>query len=315
MTNKTTNKNRIVELSQDRPTKRDQKHIAENRLFDAWQHNSHSHKSELCDIPSITTQMHTLIAESLKLCDIVGVQEMVKPVGLIYELTHSQQSQSPNNRMVLEITSNAVEVKSKTMSAQYIIEMLKEAADLHYTDLHPEIMQAVALECCREFHNEFMDLIYVTSTDVDFRIDMEESPSVIVDKILEACNVVAQNSHRGKANKVILPYELCMYILPYMIDMNMFEYSQEKNMMGDLLHLGNIFNDIEIYSSIRNTVALFGYKGKSETDTGIMFCPYQLNLFVTTRPDTNEHRVRMRARYATHTVKNASDYYVSIQVR
>ena len=302
MTNKTSNKNRTCDLSQeqiedswirlaqDRPTKFEQTSANKTRLFDTWQHNSHPHESELCDIPSITKQIHTLIAAKLKLHDIVGVQGMAKPIGLIYELTYSPSSCA--GLMVLKINSCAVEVKSKTMSTQYNLDMLNDAMGLHSIDLHGEIMQAVADEAVREFHNEFMDLIYVTSTDVNFRINMDESPDVIVNKILEACGVVAQNSHRGKANRVILPYELCMYILPYLMDNNMFKYNQEDNSCGDLLHLGNMFNDIEIYSSIRNTVALFGYKGKSETDTGIMFCPYQLNMFVTTRSDTNEHRVQ-----------------------
>jgi len=325
MTNKTSNKNRTCDLSQeqiedswirlaqDRPSKSERNLAAKTRLFDIWQHNSYPHESELCDIPSMTKNMHTLVAENLNLHNIVGVQEMAKPIGLIYALQYTKQTESERGQ--LEIISGAIEAKSRTMNAQYNIDMINEAVGIHGMDLQSEIMQAVASEVCRELHSDFMDLIYVIGTDVNFRIDMEEAPKDIVNKILTACDVVALNSRRGKANKVILPYELCVYILPYVIEHNMFEYQTETNSMGDLLQLGTLFNDIELYTSIRNTVVLVGYKGKSETDTGIIFCPYQLNLFVATRPNTDEHRVLMRARYAVHTVSNASDYYVSIQVR
>lgn len=309
MTNKKTNKNR------EKPTKLQYKwpnpsnDEVRNIMRTTWQKN---HK---CDdvspsadvVTRITNSIHEKLSTAMQLPDYIGIQPMIAPTGLLYNLRYTQQ---PDNcdQMSLEIVSHAIEAKSRSLGIRIPFDVVTDG-------LEGEIVQAAAMEISRDFNEEFMDLMYQNSTYVDFRLDLEEDPDAIITKIMRACNDIARNSRRGVANKVVLPYELYAHILPYMSSKGWFTTTNNQT-MSDLLHVGTLFDTQDVYVSIRNTVVLLGYKGGAgETDTGIFFCPHQINSHVSINPCTFEPSITMNTRHGRFVTENAKDYYISIQVR
>lgn len=327
MTNKKTNKKQSedvltqrdinakwIKIEQDKPTNQELDEIQANKLFKRFQENGIAQESEICDSDEITKIIHRMFSNKTMLHHLVGVQEMSHPVGLVYLLRYVNKDDN-SSRMTLEVISRAVKAASRTMNIRWNIDMINDAMTASNIDLLHEILQAATSEICRDLHDDYSDLIYQNSMDVDFRIDTDEDPMVCINKFVAASNAVVRASRRGAANRMVLPYELFMHLLPTMMDQNIFELASTSNQSAsDLVYVGKLYNNIKIYSSIRNTVVLIGYKGNnSELDAGIIHSPYQLTPMVFA--SAAQHTIAIRARYATHVADNAKDYYVSIQVR
>lgn len=296
MTNKTTNKRKSTTppIIDAIPTR----HTPMVAVLEALTSNAADRDS---DVVNIAQHIRTILADKLKLHHFIGIQPMVAPVGLIYALVCTQQSSDTNS---LELIPKPIEARMWKLST-------KVNYPNEYTD---ELLQAHATELCTEMHNEYMDLMYRVSTVVDFRLDLGENPDVMLAKLMEGSKEIGRMSRRGRGNRMILPYEVYCLLIPSLMARGFVQHQGERE-LTDILFCG-IIDGVEIYTSIRNTVVLIGYKGcTGETDCGIFHAPFQLEVTQGETSVDGDSTISTHYRYGQRVMPTACHYYVSIQVR
>jgi len=314
MTNKSTNKNRssisrreidefwlsLAHKEPSKPASINQMQPMMDTVLSTWTSNDAG-----TDGTDMTTRIRKSIASKLKIHNFVGMQPMAQSSGSVYVL---QWGPTLNDSKTLEIVSRPIIAKDWCFSTT--MQQIKGCPDA-YAD---ELICAYTSEICSEIHNGYMDLMYEVSTKVDFRINLNDSPDTNLDKIVAGANEIARNARRGAGNKVILPYDMYHHLIPALQKVG-FSPAGGDGSVSDVMYCGTALG-MDIYSSMRNTVVLIGYKGDAgETDVGIYHAPYQLEVAIREIPPYARSEISTHYNYGQYMPLNVGDYYVSMQVR
>jgi hypothetical protein len=323
-------------------------------------------------LPVIRRVMPTVIAN-----EIVGVQPMTGPVGQIHTLriryadtasgstttTAGEEALSPfkiaeaysgdqsstragttaskegtaGSRLSIQILKQAVEAKSRKLSARWTFEAAQDAQAQQGIDVEAEIMAALAQEITAEIDQEVIQSLrsLVTSETTEtydqaavsgtatFVGDEHAALAVMINRV---ANKIAARTRRGAGNyAVVSPTALTVL---QSATTSAFARSTEGTFEAptNTKFVGTLNASMRVYVdgyATDGTAVLVGYKGSSEADAPAFYCPYipLMSSGVVLDPSTFEPVVGLLTRYGyvelTNTASslgNASDYVGKVNI-
>jgi hypothetical protein len=323
-------------------------------------------------LPVIRRVLPTVIANEL-----VGVQPMTGPVGQIHTLriryaeagsgtttnTAGEEALSPfkiaeaysgNNsdtkaantaalegtpgkKLSIQILKQAVEAKSRKLSARWTFEAAQDAQAQQGIDIEAEIMAALAQEITAEIDQEIIGSLLTlagsgnqqafdqsaVSGTATFVGDEHAALAILINRV---ANTIAQRTRRGAGNwAVVSPTALTILQSATTSAFarsteGTFEAPSNTKFVGTLNSAMRVY--VNAYAS-DNTSILVGYKGSSEADAAAFYCPYipLMSSGVVLDPSTFEPVVGFLTRYGyvelsntASSLGNAADYLGTVTV-
>jgi len=322
-------------------------------------------------LPVIRRVMPTVIAN-----EIVGVQPMTGPVGQIHTLriryadsssgttttTPGEEALSPfkiaeaysgdnsstkaastaalegsaGKRLSIQILKQAVEAKSRKLSARWTFEAAQDAQAQQGIDVEAEIMAALAQEITAEIDQEIIGSLNTLAGTALATYDQAavsgtatfvgDEHAALAVQINRVANIIAQRTRRGAGNwAVVSPTALTVL---QSATTSAFARSTEGTFEAptNTKFVGTLNGAMRVYANAYagdSADVLVGYKGASEADAAAFYCPYipLMSSGVVLDPATFEPVVGFLTRYGyvelnntASSLGNAADYLGKIAV-
>jgi hypothetical protein len=323
-------------------------------------------------LPVIRRVLPTVIANEL-----VGVQPMTGPVGQIHTLriryaeassgttttTAGEEALSPfkiaeaysgdnsstkagataslegtpGKKLSIQILKQAVEAKSRKLSARWTFEAAQDAQAQQGIDIEAEIMAALAQEITAEIDQEIIGSLLTlagsgnqqafdqaaVSGTATFVGDEHAALAILINRV---ANTIAQRTRRGAGNwAVVSPTALTIL---QSATTSAFARSTEGTFEAptNTKFVGTLNSAMRVYVNAYaadNTSVLIGYKGSSEADAAAFYCPYipLMSSGVVLDPSTFEPVVGFLTRYGyvelsntASSLGNAADYLGTVTI-
>jgi len=243
---------------------------------------------------------------------------------------------TPGKRLSIQILKQAVEAKSRKLSARWTFEAAQDAQAQQGIDVEAEIMAALAQEITAEIDQEVIgslrtlagtasetfDQAAVSGT-ATFVGDEHAALAVLINRV---ANQIAARTRRGAGNyAVVSPTALTILQSATTSAFarsteGTFEAPTNTKFVGTLNGAMRVY--VDAYAA-DGTDVLVGYKGASEADAPAFYCPYipLMSSGVVLDPSTFEPVVGFLTRYGyvelTNTASslgNAADYVGKVAV-
>jgi len=322
-------------------------------------------------LPVIRRVMPTTIAN-----EIVGVQPMTGPVAQIHTLrvryaetfdsaTAGEEALSPfkiaegysgnattnaadatatlegsaGKKLSIQILKQAVEAKTRKLSARWTFEAAQDAQAQQGIDVEAEIMAALAQEITAEIDQEIIQSLRSLAS-VEETYDQAgvsgtatfvgDEHAALAVQINRVANKIAQRTRRGAGNFAVVSNQALTILQS--ATTSAFARTTEGTFEGptNTKYVGTLNNSMRVYvdayladSGQDANQVLVGYKGSSEADAAAFYCPYipLMSSGVVLDPSTFEPVVSFMTRYGyvelTNTASslgNAADYLGKVQI-
>lgn len=322
-------------------------------------------------LPVIRRVMPTTIAN-----EIVGVQPMTGPVAQIHTLrvryaetadtatageealspfkiaegysgnatTNSADATatlegSPGRKLSIQILKQAVEAKTRKLSARWTFEAAQDAQAQQGIDVEAEIMAALAQEITAEIDQEIIQslrsLASVEETynqagvsgTATFVGDEHAALAVLINR---TANKIAQRTRRGAGNFAVVSNQALTILQSATTSAfartteGTFEGPTNTKFVGTLNNAMRVYVDAYLADSGQDdNQVLVGYKGSSEADAAAFYCPYipLMSSGVVLDPSTFEPVVSFMTRYGyvelnntASSLGNAADYLGKVSI-
>jgi hypothetical protein len=238
-------------------------------------------------------------------------------------------------KISVQILKQAVEAKTRKLSARWTFEAAQDAQSMHGIDVEAEIMAALAQEITSEIDQEILGSLRslaateeaynqaAVSGTATFVGDEHAALAVLVNRV---ANKIAQRTRRGAGNwAVVSPTALTVLQSATTSAFartteGTFEAPTNTKFVGTLNGAMKVYVDSYANDS---TPVLVGYKGSSEADAPAFYCPYipLMSSGVILDPATFEPTVSFMTRYGylelsntASSLGNAGDYLGEISV-
>ena len=243
---------------------------------------------------------------------------------------------NPGKQISVQILRQAVEAKSRRLSARWTFEASQDAQSQHGIDIEAEIMAALAQEITAEIDQEILlSLRTLASVEETFNQaavsgtatyvgDEHAALAVLINRV---ANKIAQRTRRGAGNWAVVSSAALTVLQSATTSAfartteGAFEAPTNTKFVGVLNGAMRVF--VDSYAN-DTTPVLVGYKGQSETDSAAFYCPYLplMSSGVVLDPSTMEPVVSFLTRYGyvelTNTASsfgNASDYVGEVAIQ
>lgn len=323
-------------------------------------------------LPVIRRVMPTVIAN-----EIVGVQPMTGPVSQIHTLrvryadtfddvTAGEEALSPFNiglgysgggstdkadatatlegtpgkRMSIQILKQAVEAKTRKLSARWTFEAAQDAQAQQGIDIEAEIMAALAQEITAEIDQEILaslrSLASVEETYDQAAVSgtatfVGDEHAALAVQINRVANKIAQRTRRGAGNFAVVSNQALTILQSATTSAfarsteGTFEAPTNTKFVGTLNNSMRVYVDAYLADSTaqNDNQVLVGYKGSSEADAAAFYCPYipLMSSGVVLDPATFEPVVGFMTRYGyvelnntASSLGNAADYLGKVSI-
>jgi len=322
-------------------------------------------------LPVIRRVMPTTIAN-----EIVGVQPMTGPVAQIHTLrvryaetfdsaTAGEEALSPfkiaegysgnattnaadatatlegsaGKKLSIQILKQAVEAKTRKLSARWTFEAAQDAQAQQGIDVEAEIMAALAQEITAEIDQEIIQSLRSLAS-VEETYDQAgvsgtatfvgDEHAALAVQINRVANKIAQRTRRGAGNFAVVSNQALTILQS--ATTSAFARTTEGTFEGptNTKYVGTLNNSMRVYvdayladSGQDANQVLVGYKGSSEADAAAFYCPYipLMSSGGVLDPSTFEPVVSFMTRYGyvelTNTASslgNAADYLGKVQI-
>lgn len=290
------------------------------KIYEAVLNNQHAYNQQYLterDGGPDTENIAKLVLDSLTTMDLIGVQPMAGPAGLLFQLKVKQPEDGGDTnirRVSLEVTSQDIEARSYKLQAGYTIEAAQDLNNMHGLDIKNELEHAIAREIASEIALEHIKDLVTLSEKQEIIVG---SAGAIVHLIAKG-NDIARETRRGTGNRLVLSPALFARLDLKNNPEFVAEESKAEEMRGpvSLLYVGTLRQIIKVYvgGGIDDNTALIGYKGASEIDAGLFYAPHVMVLMggPVIDPETFSPIMMFMTRYGKHRVENASAYYKSV---
>ena len=322
-------------------------------------------------LPVIRRVMPTVIAN-----EIVGVQPMTGPVGQIHTLrvryaetfdsaTAGEEALSPfkiaegysgnastnkadatatlegtpGKKMSIQILKQAVEAKTRKLSARWTFEAAQDAQAQQGIDIEAEIMAALAQEITSEIDQEILaslrSLASVEETYNQAAVSgtatfVGDEHAALAVQINRTANKIAQRTRRGAGNFAVVSNQALTILQSATTSAfartteGTFEAPTNTKFVGTLNGAMKVFVDAYLADTgADDNQVLVGYKGSSEADAAAFYCPYipLMSSGVVLDPATFEPVVGFMTRYgyielnnSASSLGNAADYLGKVSI-
>ena len=238
-------------------------------------------------------------------------------------------------RINVQILKQAVEAKTRKLSARWTFEAAQDAQSMHGIDVEAEIMAALAQEITAEIDQEILySLRSLAATEETFNQsavsgtatfvgDEHAALAVLINRV---ANKIAQRTRRGAGNWAVVSPQALTVLQSATTSAfartteGTFEAPTNTKFVGTLNGAMRIY--VDSYAA-DDTAVLVGYKGSSEADAAAFYCPYipLMSSGVVLDPATLEPVVGFMTRYGyvelTNTASslgNAGDYLGEVAI-
>lgn len=271
--------------------------------------------------------------------------------------------------MAFSIEKSTVTAKSRALKAEYTMELAQDLKAIHGLDAETELANILSAEILAEINREVVRTIYInaepgagnnagtfsnshaavnTTTAGIFDLDTDSNGRWSVERfkglmfqVEREANTIAQRTRRGKGNILITSSDVASALQMA----GVLDYTPALNNNLNVDDTGNTFAGIlngrykvyiDPYSANQAAKQYFvvGYKGSSQYDAGIFYCPYvPLQMVRAVGQDTFQPKIGFKTRYGIQAnpfaqigasganayidgagVANANRYYRRVQV-
>lgn len=239
--------------------------------------------------------------------------------------------------MDLEVLTQAVEPKSRKLSASYSLEAADDLNALDGLDIESELSQTLGDEILRELDRELLgELTALAGTveafdfaTVDGRYAGEKlaSMNIAIDNLSAE---IAIKTRKGGATWMVVSQKVFTGLKnasnSTFVPASKFTAANNGELqIGSSLFVGTFGAGVKVYVDpyAESDYVLMGYKGSSEIDTGFVYAPYipLSSSGVVRNPETGDHRVMLRTRYALQkftdtatSLGDSPDYYARASI-
>jgi len=247
----------------------------------------------------------------------------------------SSMEGTPGRKISVQILKQAVEAKTRKLSARWTFEAAQDAQSMHGLDVEAEIMAALAQEITAEIDQEILYSLRALAAQEEsfnqaavsgtatFVGDEHAALAVLVNRV---ANKIASRTRRGAGNWAVVSPEALTILQSATTSAfartteGTFEAPTNTKFVGTLNGAMKVY--VDSYAS-DGTSVLVGYKGSSEADAAAFYCPYipLMSSGVVLDPSTFEPVVGFMTRYGyvelTNTASslgNAGDYLGEIAI-
>lgn len=228
--------------------------------------------------------------------------------------------------MAFSIEKSTVSAKSRALKAEYTMELAQDLKAIHGLDAETELANILSSEILAEINREIVRTIYInaekgasantgtvnTTTEGVFDLDTDSNGRWSVERfkglmfqVEREANAIAQRTRRGKGNILITSSDVASALQMA----GVLDYAPALNNNLNVDDTGNTFAGIlngrykvyiDPYSANQQAVQYFvvGYKGSSQYDAGIFYCPYvPLQMVRAVGQDTFQPKIGFKTRY------------------
>jgi hypothetical protein len=226
----------------------------------------------------------------------------------------------------LKFMQQTVTARTRKLAAQWSLEAAQDAQASLGINIEKEMITALAQTIANDIDRELLTTIekkvgYTTTYDyanVSGTNSMAEKYQALYTKVLEVSNQIAVRTRRGAANWMIVNPN----VLTILQTLKSFNFAPSTSSYVDPTNVGlagTIEGRFKVFTDIIRTSddILMGYKGSTETDTGIVYMPYVPLEVSPTILDGNTFmpRVMLSTRYGiADNMMGADAYYGKVNV-
>lgn len=259
--------------------------------------------------------------------------------------------------MSLTIDKRTVTAGERAVKAKYTVELIQDMSAAHGLDAEDEITHMLSTEMLAEENREIINRLRFTARiaagekvfedgvvkrdsagaivlgnagefdiqeNSDGRIEQEKFSSLIM-KVNKEANQIAKDTRRGRGNFIIASSNVASALdlagklkFAPAIDNNLNVDDTGNTFVGILQNKFRVY--IDPYITFDEIIV--GYKGVSQMDAGMFYCPYvPLQKYPATDPNTLQPIMGLKSRYGvaanpmTTTKRNNNTYYRKFRVR
>jgi hypothetical protein len=228
--------------------------------------------------------------------------------------------------MAFSIEKSTVTAKSRALKAEYTMELAQDLKAIHGLDAETELANILSSEILSEINREIVRTIYIvaekgasantgtvnTTTEGVFDLDTDSNGRWSVERfkglmfqVEREANAIAQRTRRGKGNILITSSDVASAlqmagVLDYTPALNNnLQVDDTGNTFAGILN-GRYKVYIDPYSANQAAKQYFvvGYKGSSQYDAGIFYCPYvPLQMVRAVGQDNFQPKIGFKTRY------------------
>jgi len=246
----------------------------------------------------------------------LGSGSAVTEAGVAGTVTPVAQS-NPWPEMSMEIVKQPVTADSRALKAKYTTELAQDLKAIHGLDAETELANILSGEVVAEMNREIVALIetqavagaslatvagtFDLTADADGRWSVERYKGLLI-QINREAGLIATQSRRGLGNFIITSTNVVAALdMASSIDTSLVSGNLGADGVG-VSFVGVLAGRFRVYIDPYMTVdkIILGYKGKTQYDSGLYYCPYvPLQMMKAVGEDDFQPRIGMKTRYAT----------------
>ena len=230
------------------------------------------------------------------------------------------------NSMKMSLERKSVEVQTSKLKAEYTIELAQDLKNVHGLDAEAELINILDYEITAEKDRRLVDQINAVATvstpwvygavgnasgTADGRWEQEKFRTLYT-KIIKEANQIAITTRRGAGNFIIGSINA----ITALEGLSSFMYSAVPGQVQagiGIVKVGTLDGRFSVYidTFAFTDYITVGYKGQSQFDTGVVYCPYiPLMMQKVVDPKTFQPKIGFMERSATMTnLYGANNYY------
>jgi hypothetical protein len=227
----------------------------------------------------------------------------------------------PYGEMAFSIEKTSVVAKSRALKAEYTNELAQDLQAVHGLDAEAELINILSTEILAEQNREIIRTVYLsampgavngTAVAGTFDLDVDSNGRWSVEKfkgllfqIEREANAIGHMTRRGRGNFIICSADVASALsmagaLDYApaLNTNLNVDDTSTTFAGVLNGRYKVFIDPYSSNMSDQQYLVVGYKGQSQMDGGLYFCPYiPLELRRAVDPSTFQPKIGFTTRY------------------
>jgi hypothetical protein len=225
----------------------------------------------------------------------------------------------------MTVEKTQTEAKTRKLRSRWSLEVAQDLKAMHGLELEDEMMDILAYEITAEIDRELVAAIKSTATAstttsagwsytaADGRWEAEKYRN-LYNMVIRKANQIAINTRRGAGNYLIAHPTVAAALEALSSFTIAPVQSDVTTAVTGVARLGSLDGRMNVYRDTFSTTEeiIIGYKGPSEYDTGIIYCPYIVLLnSKATFEDSFNPTVGLMSRYAiiSHLFGSQNFYY------